>query len=197
MWLSAVAGVTYTSGDRIIVGQVLGAAAAGQYSIYVQLTQLIHFVPSNLFSFSLPAFSRWNADRERHSEIARAYPRYLFGICVSALGLALTLLAIWPYVLRAFGATNLPEGGSSIPALLLAINFLLLSATAVPYYLLLALGKSKLVSLTTSSGMCISLLLMILLIPRYGLAGAAAARLAYGLGTISFFARASRLVKSP
>ena len=100
-------------------------------------------------------------------------------------------------MLRIFVATNLPAGGPSIAVLLLAANFLLLSVTAVPYYLLLALGKSRLVSLTTSGWMCVSLLLMVVLIPRYGLAGAAAARLAYGLGTVSFIARAHRLLNSP
>jgi O-antigen/teichoic acid export membrane protein len=196
MWLSAIAGVTYTSGDRIIVGRVLGAAAAGEYSIYVQLTQIIHFVPSNLFAFSLPAFSRLSAGGTDHAEIAPAYRSYFISICATALGLTLALMACWPYVLRIFAATNLPAGGPSIAVLLLAANFLLLSATAVPYYLLLALGKSKLVSLTTSSWMCVSFLLMVVLIPRYGLVGAATARLAYGLGTVSFIARAHRLLKS-
>ena len=197
MWLSAIAGATYTSGDRIIVGRVLGAAAAGEYSIYVQLTQIIHFVPSSLFAFSLPAFSRLSTGDAAHVEIGRADRSYFLGICASALGLTFALIACWPYVLRIFVATNLPAGGPSIAVLLLAANFLLLSVTAVPYYLLLALGKSRLVSLTTSGWMCVSLLLMVVLIPRYGLAGAAAARLAYGLGTVSFIARAHRLLNSP
>jgi O-antigen/teichoic acid export membrane protein len=197
MWLSAIAGVAYTSGDRIIVGRVLGAAAAGEYSIYVQLTQIIHFVPSNLFAFSLPAFSRLSAGGIAHAEIGRAYRGYFLAICASALGLTLALMACWPYVLRIFAAANVPAGGPSSAVLLLAGNFLLLSATVVPYYLLLALGKSRVVSLTTSSWMCVSLLLMIVLIPRYGLVGAAAARLAYVLGAVSFIARAHRLLKSP
>jgi O-antigen/teichoic acid export membrane protein len=196
MWLSAIAGATYTSGDRIIVGRVLGAAAAGEYSIYVQLTQIIHFVPSNLFAFSLPAFSRLSGAGTALTKIRRAYRSYFVGTCSSALGLALALMACWPYVLRLFGASNLPGGAPSTAVLLLAVNFLLLSVTAVPYYLLLALGKSRLVSLTTSSWMCVSLLLMVVLIPRYGLAGAAAARLAYGFGTVNFIARAQRLLQS-
>ena len=195
MWLSAMAGATYTSGDRIIVGRVLGAAAAGEYSIYVQLTQLIHFVPSSLFAFSLPAFSRLSGVAAR-SRIGHAYRSYFLGACAIALGLTLGLMACWPYVLGIFGAGTWASAAPGSAVLLLAANFLLLSVTAVPYYLLLALGKSRLVSLTTSGWMCVSLLLMVVLIPRYGLAGAAAARLAYGLGTVSFIAKAQRLLQA-
>jgi O-antigen/teichoic acid export membrane protein len=98
----------------------------------------------------------------------------------------------WPLVSRVFAAGNLPAGGPNVTVALLAANFLLLAFTAVPYYLLLAFGKSKFVSLTTSGWMCVSLVLMVVLIPRYGLAGAAAARLAYGLGTLGFIGGARR-----
>jgi O-antigen/teichoic acid export membrane protein len=195
MWLTAIAGVAYTSADRIIVGRVMGAAAAGEYSIYVQLTQIIHFVPSSLFAFALPAFSRLGAAGTARTEIARAYRGYFVAVCASALALTLALMASWSHVLRIFTAASAP-GGPGRAVLLLAGNFLLLSVTVVPYYLLLALGKSRVVSLTTSIWMCVALLLMVVLIPQYGLFGAAAARLAYGIGTLGFIAAAHRLLKS-
>lgn len=196
MWLSAVAGVTYTSGDRIIVGRVLGAAAAGEYSVYVQLTQIIHFVPSNLFAFSLPAFSRSSAAGFLSGETKHAYRSYLLGISATGFGIGLILLMCWPFLMRIFASPHLNADGPTLAILLLSANFLLLSVTAIPYYLLLAMGRSRLVSLTTSIWMCVALLLMVVLIPRYGLAGAAGARLAYGLGTLSFFGRAQQLLTS-
>ena len=72
MWLTALAGVAYASADRIIIGRTLGAAAAGQYNIYVQITQLIHFVPSSLFAFSFPAFSRLAAEETPSAARLRA-----------------------------------------------------------------------------------------------------------------------------
>ena len=196
MWLSSVAGVTYTVGDRILVGRALGAAAAGEYSIYVQLTQLIHFLPSSLFAFSLPAFSRLSVDGKTVPEAKRAYRSYVFSVCVIAGFLAIALLGCWPMVMRLFASAKLPANASNIAILLLAVNFFLLAVSVVPYYLLLAFGKSKLVSLTTSIWMCAALLLMAMLIPRYGLAGAAGARLAYSLGSLTFLAAAERLLKS-
>lgn len=195
MWLSAVAGVAYTSGDRIIVGRVLGAAAAGRYNIYVQLTQIIHFVPSSLFAFSLPAFSRLNAREGTKFEVSRAYKTYLFIVCAIALALTVILLTLWPFLLRSVIGNQASSGGPDAATQLLAGNFLLLAVSVIPYYLLLALGRSRMVSITTSSSMLVTLVLMTVLIPRFGLQGAAAARLAYGMGSLGLFVGVHRLLK--
>jgi O-antigen/teichoic acid export membrane protein len=195
MWLSALAGVAYTSADRIIVGRSLGAAAAGQYNIYVQITQLIHFVPSSLFAFSFPVFSRLAAQGSaRRGEMERAYRTYLLAVGTTALGISAAMLLSWTYLLGAFsgGFSGRDQGG--LPALLGA-NFLLLAASVVPYYLLLALGRSRTVSMITSTSMLAALALMVILVPRYGLQGAALARLAYGIGALMLLQRAHRLLK--
>ena len=73
-----------------MVGRSLGAAAAGQFNIYIQLTQMVHFVPSSLFAFSLPAFSRLAAQGgEGARQIAPAYRTYLGVTSATALALAL------------------------------------------------------------------------------------------------------------
>jgi O-antigen/teichoic acid export membrane protein len=184
MWLAALAGVAYTSADRIIVGRSLGAAAAGQYNVYAQITQLIHFVPSSLFAFSFPAFSRLAAQGSaQRGEISRSYWTYLLGISATALGVALAMTLSWKFLLKVL-VGGLPDGDQGKLAALLGANFLLLAASVVPYYLLLALGRSRTVSLTTSASMLASLALMIVLVPRYGLQGAALGRLAYGIGAL-------------
>jgi O-antigen/teichoic acid export membrane protein len=194
MWLTALAGVLYTSADRIIVGRWLGPAVAGQFNIYVQLTQLVHFVPSSLFAFSLPAFSRLAAQGgEGAHQIAPAYRTYLGAISITALAIALGLLAGWPSLLRIFagGAVQDPQWHV---ALLLILNFLVLACNVAPYYLLLALGHSRTVSVITTCGMLVALLLMFVLIPRFGMAGAALARLAYGAAALIFLVQAQRIV---
>jgi O-antigen/teichoic acid export membrane protein len=195
LWLAATAGVVYTNGDRIVIGRLFGPAVAGVYSIYVQISQLIHFVPSNLFAFSLSEFSRMDAAGVRRADIARTYRRYFFAACTCALLLALPLMVFWPLAVRGFAA-NVPPVIPSATFTLLALNFLLLSANAVPYYLLLALGRARTVSLASSGCMVISLLLMVALTRHYGAVGTAAARLAYGLGTLSFIVKAHGLTKT-
>jgi O-antigen/teichoic acid export membrane protein len=196
MWLTALAGVLYTSADRIIVGRSLGAAVAGQFNIYIQLTQLVHFVPSSLFAFSLPAFSRLAAQGgEVAQQIAPAYRTYLMTISVTALALAVGLLACWPLLLRVFAGGAVQDPQWQV-ALLLTLNFLVLACNVAPYYLLLALGHSRTVSVITTCGMLVALLLMIVLIPRLGLAGAALARLAYGAAALIFLVLVHRILKS-
>jgi O-antigen/teichoic acid export membrane protein len=196
MWLTALAAVLYSSADRIFVGHSLGAAAAGQFNIYIQLTQLVHFIPSSLFAFSLPAFTRLAAGGgEGARQIVPTYRAYLGIISATALALALGLVACWPLLLRivAGGALRDPQWPAT---LLLTLNFLVLACNVAPYYLLLALGHSRMVSVVTTCGMLIALLLMTVLIPRFGLAGAALARLAYGVTALVLLVQAHRVLKS-
>jgi O-antigen/teichoic acid export membrane protein len=182
MWLAALAGVAYTSADRIVIGRSLGAAAAGRYNVYLQITQVIHFIPSSVFAFSLPAFSRLAAQSGAASaEIRRTYQAYLRAVCVAAIGFAAAMMAFWPVISRVFLGTAYAGAPLGVPALL-TLNFLLLACNVAPYYLLIALGHARTVSMITTISMLAALVLMAVLIPRYGIEGAALARLAYGVG---------------
>lgn len=195
MWLTALAGVAYTSADRIIIGRSLGAASAGQYNIYVQITQLIHFIPTSVFAFSFPAFSRLAAQgRAARDEIAQTYRKYLLAIGVSALAMAAAMMVFWPVLLRIIAGAGFAGSRLGAPGLL-AVNFLLLACNVASYYLLLALGHARAVSMITTASMLAALLLMAILIPRYGLEGAALARLAYGIGSLLLLQRAERLLR--
>jgi O-antigen/teichoic acid export membrane protein len=194
MWLAALAGVAYTSVDRIMVGRSLGAAVAGRYNIYVQIIQLIHFIPSSVFAFSLPAFSRLAAQGAAgRGEIAQAYRTYLLIIGMAALGIAAAMLVSWPFLVRAIAGAGFAGGRSGVPALL-TLNFLLLACNVAPYYLLIALGHAKTVSMICTISILAALVLMAILIPRYGMEGAAMARLAYGAGALLLLQRAHRLL---
>jgi O-antigen/teichoic acid export membrane protein len=76
------------------------------------------------------------------------------------------------------------------------LNFLVLACNVAPYYLLLALGHSRAVSVISTCAMLVALLLMIALIPRFGMAGAALARLAYSAAILIFHLQAHRILKS-
>lgn len=195
MWLSALAGVAYTSADRIIIGRSLGAAAAGQYNVYLQLTQVIHFIPSSVFAFSLPAFSRLAVQGSTgRGEIGRTYQSYLRVISVAAVGIGAAMMASWPFLLKVFAGPGSASGQIGVP-MLLTLNFLLLACNVAPYYLLIALGHARIVSMITTISMLAALVLMAVLIPRYGMEGAALARLAYGVGALLLLWNARRLLK--
>lgn len=195
MWLTALAGVAYSSADRIIIGRSLGAAAAGQYNVYVQIAQLIHFIPSSVFAFSFPAFSRLAAQGCARGDIARAYRTYLGVIGATALVIAVAMMLAWPSLLRIVAGSGIDPARTGA-ALLLMLNFLLLACSVAPYYLLLALNYARAVSMISSASMFVSIALMIVLIPRYGLEGAALARLAYGFIALTFLQQAHHLVRA-
>jgi O-antigen/teichoic acid export membrane protein len=195
MWLTALAGVAYTNADRIMIGRILGAAAAGQYNIYVQITQLVHFVPSSVFAFSFPAFSRIAAHGNgREGEIARTYRTYLLAIGLLTLGIASGMVVSWSFLVHIFAGAAFTDVRSGAPNLLI-LNFSLLACSVAPYYLLIALGHARTVSVICTLSMLTALALMALLIPRYGLEGAAFARLAYGMGALLLLERARHLLR--
>jgi O-antigen/teichoic acid export membrane protein len=196
MWLTALAGVAYASADRIIIGRSLGLAAAGQYNVYLQITQVIHFIPSSVFAFSLPAFSRLAANGHDGvgGEIRRAYDGYLWIISVSAAVFAAAMMMFWPFLLGVFAGSGFAGDRLGAPALL-TINFLLLACNVAPYYLLIAMGHARVVSMITATSMLAALVLMVVLIPRFGMVGAALARLAYGAGGLLLLWEARRMLK--
>jgi len=104
-------------------------------------------------------------------------------------------LASWPLLLRSFAGGALQDPQWHV-ALLLALNFLVLACNVAPYYLLLALGHSRAVSVISSCAMMVALVLMIVLIPRFGMVGAALARLAYAASILIFQLQAHRILKS-
>jgi O-antigen/teichoic acid export membrane protein len=149
-------------------------------------------VPSSLFAFSFPAFSRLSAEGSgRRADITRLYRQYLAVIVGTAFGIASLILLLRQDLLSLF-AGSAPYGGPEPALVLLVVSFFILSCNIAPYYLLLALGRSKAVSLTSTGSMVVALALMTVLIPPYGLAGAAIARLANGVGTCTLLERAHR-----
>src|SRR6201999_2856130 len=111
------------------------------------------------------------------------YGVYLRTIGATAMGLATVTIVCWPALLKMFAGVDADLDGLKTP-LLLTINFLLLACNVAPYYLLVALGHARAVSLITTTAIVVSLSLMLILIPRYGIEGAALARLPYGLGSL-------------
>jgi stage V sporulation protein B len=195
MWMTALAGVAYASADRIFIGRSLGAAAAGQYNVYLQITQLIHFIPSSVFAFSLPVFSRLAAQGSAtRTEIGRSYRAYLRAISVAAIGFAAVMMASWPFLMSVFAGIGFTGGRVGVPVLL-TLNFLLLACNVAPYYLLIALGHARAVSIIITISMLVAMGLMLVLIPRYGMEGAALGRLAYGMGALLLLWYARRLLK--
>jgi O-antigen/teichoic acid export membrane protein len=191
MWLNATATAAYGTVDRILVARILGPAAAAAFYIFVQLAQLVHYIPSSVLSFSFPVFSRLSAGGDESVPAMRnMYVRLVLSAIGIAIVIGLAILVFQHRVLASFGGTKIAQyDSSSLP--LLIVGFMILSLNVIPYYLLLGLGKFKMVAVVTSGSIVISLGLAVFFIRQFGLEGAAMARLAYGIGTLILLVRAS------
>jgi O-antigen/teichoic acid export membrane protein len=196
MWLNALATIAFSTVDRIVLGRIAGAAAAAEFNIYVQLAQLVHFIPASLFAFSYPMFSRLGVHKIQNGFILRQLYRRYFRAAISIGTLIAVIEIIFRHkLLMLVGGSNFPQ--HDLPFALLILGFFLLCLNVVPYCLCLGLGTSRVVSLVTSISMLFSVLATAFLIPGYGISGAGIARLAYGVGALVLLFQANRLLKSP
>jgi O-antigen/teichoic acid export membrane protein len=195
MWLNGTATVAYGTVDRVIVGRFLGTAAAAQFHIYIQLTQLIHYIPANVFAFAFPMFSRLSVGGPAEgAALKRTYGRLFAVIVAFAVAAGTVLLVLRHPILGLFSGRGL--GPINEPALLLLIgSFALLALNIAPYYLLLGLGDSKPVSLILSLSVAVAIALALILVPRLGIEGAALARFGYVLGTLTLLVRAHKRLR--
>jgi len=114
MWLSAVAGMAYYSVDRIIIGHVLGAVALAQFNIFLQVAQLVHYVPSSVFAFVFPVFSRSSAEGSHgRGEIVRWYRHYLAISTGAALAIATAVVSFRQPLLQLFAGGVVDTGQES------------------------------------------------------------------------------------
>jgi O-antigen/teichoic acid export membrane protein len=192
MWLNAIATMAYGSVDRIIVGRVSGTTAMAEFNVYMQLAQLVHFVPASLFAFVYPVFGRLGTHA---AEAKLLYSKYFVRCVGISLCMSAGLLVFMRPLLRGLTAGALPL--SHAPAfVLLVVNFSLLAVSIIPYYASLGLGSARTVSLITSLSTLASLGITVVLIPRMGLEGAVVAKLAYSIGVLYLCVRVHRLFKS-
>ncbi len=184
MWLTVISGAAFFTIDRIIVGRVIGLAAAGEFALYSQLAQLCHFIPSSAFAFVFPLFSKLAGGSEQGKRELRhqyaTFHKLILGLAI-LLGIAMVFIG-QPIIELVMGPRALLVDRTTF--IVLVVGFVALAANVSPYYLLLALGKSRRVSLTNALSVAVMLTLTAILVPSLGVFGAALARLGYVLGTL-------------
>jgi len=177
-WIQNAAGVAFSQADRLLIAMMLGTASLTYYTLCVQLAQQIHGLVAAAFSFLFPHISA------KHEAGNRKGVRSAFRLAVLVnVGLSLSLTA--PLVLLGRKILTIWMGPAFAAhsyqvLIILAVGFCTLSLNVVPHFTLLGLGKVRFLSVTNLVGGIISLVGAALLIPPFGLIGAAAARLLYG-----------------
>ncbi len=177
-WIQGVSAATFSQADRLIVAALLGTAPLAYYTICVQLAQQVHGLPAAAFDFLFPHVSAKHQAGNQKG-LKRIYRLAILANCGLSLLLAVPLVLFGKRILSVWMGAGFAEHSHLLLAIL-AISFFTLSLNVAPYFTLLGLGKVRFVSLTNLFGGALSLLGAVVLIPFFGLIGAAIGRLFYG-----------------
>ena len=177
-WIQNAAGVAFGQADRLLIAMMLGTASLTYYTLCVQVAQQIHGLAVAAFGFLFPHISA------KHEAGNRKGVRHVFRLAL-LMNVGLSLVLATPLVLMGRRLLTIWMGPafaerSYLVLAVLAVGFFTLSINVVPHMTLLGLGRVRFLSVSNLIGGVCSLAGAALLIPAFGLAGAAAGRLLYG-----------------
>ncbi len=191
-WIQNAAGVAFSQSDRLLIAAMLGTTPLAYYTLCVQIAQQVHGLATGAFGFLFPHISA------RHEAGNKRAVRRVFRLAVLvnlglALALALPLIFFGRPILALWMGSAFAAHTYAVLAVL-AIAFCALSINVAPHFTLLGLGKVRFVSLMNVFGGALSLGAAALLIPGFGLIGAAAGRLFYGPAISMNFVKAAKSI---
>lgn len=182
--LAVIAGVAVGSlvgqGERLLLVRWGSTRDLAHYSIAMTIAGLLVLVPNALAQPLMPSFVKLLTSSQR-DRIERLYNHMLAGIVLMTLPIALLIcISARPFLTRWAGA----EFGSAsvIPLYILIAGMLVKAASYVPGALLIALGRVDLMPKFQTMELIPYSLLLLALIARFGIGGAA---IAWSLRTVA------------
>lgn len=169
---SAVLITIYMSIDKLMIQGYLGDAPLGIYSVVVQLSESWYFIPMAVVAAVFPAIM--NAKRDDPQRYQRRMQNMYDIMVWLSLSLAIFITFASPLIFKLLK----PEFASGAPILSIHIwaGVFVFLGTANGQFLI-AEGYTKLAMVRTGVGAIVNILLNIVWIPEYGIAGAAWATL--------------------
>jgi O-antigen/teichoic acid export membrane protein len=181
-WIQAASMVLFGQVDRLITGISLGAAAVASYALCAQLAQPIYGFAASGLHFLFPHVSARSVGESLaplRRTVALTFAANLFMVGTGTIVLVLfggRFLEMWAGPAVAHAAKPI------LPLLVGSTAVQGLSVTGA--YTLLALGRVRIVTFLNVAGGAAMLLIASFLLPRFGAAGMAIARLCYGPFTL-------------
>jgi O-antigen/teichoic acid export membrane protein len=172
--LEQVAQLLLSGTEIVVIGRLLGPAAVVPYACTAKLMTLLANQPQMLMQLALPALSelRSSAPRARLAEISQAMSLGL--LIASGAIVAVVFTVNEAFVTWWVGGAQ--YGGAALTVALLAA-MLVRHFNVTTVYALFCYGNERRLALTSIADGAVGLLAMLLLVPRYGLLGAAVASL--------------------
>jgi O-antigen/teichoic acid export membrane protein len=177
--------------DQLMIGRILGSEALGVYNTVVPLSEAWYFIPMSIVSSVFPAIINAKAeDQQRYQKrLQNLYDLMVAISLVIALIMTFASGLIYQIILK-------PEYSSGAPVLAVHVwagIFVFLGVASSQY--LINEGLTQLSLLRTAVGAIVNILLNLILLPRFGIIGAAWATLAaYAASTffILFFNKTAK-----
>lgn len=174
-FISSLAGTVLFQLDKFILGAQLGATAVAFYVLPGNLAIKIHSLVATVTNVVFPLSSELitTGDTERLHNLYLRSSRIILTLVV--LGVTPLLILANKFLLFWVG----PEfaANSTIVLQVLLLTYSILAMTAIPFYIAYGAGKPKYAALFSLASGALNVLLIFLLVPRYGINGAAYAYL--------------------
>jgi PST family polysaccharide transporter len=171
--LSGFMTVVYMRTDQVMLGQLLDERSVGIYASAVRLSELLYLVPGMVTGSVFPSLLR---ARQQDPGLYRKRLQLLYdGLLWLSAAAALLVNAVGPWVVRLlFGPAYAGAAGVLVIHVWSAM-FLFVGAASQKY--LVAEQLTRITLFATGAGACANVAANLLLIPRFGINGAAVATL--------------------
>jgi len=197
-WLQGISAIAFTQADRLAVGVIVGATAVAQYGLCAQAAQSIHGTIAAGFHWLFPHLSR---------RLETDPPRRIGSAAIAAGSLNVLLAALAAAACALFSRRILslwmgPEFAQQAAPLFatMSVAYGLFAMNVTAHYVLLALGRVRLVTALNLAAAVSVMALMIPLATTFGSLGAACARLIAGPITCLLYlplAKQMRIMSGP
>jgi O-antigen/teichoic acid export membrane protein len=157
--------------DKVLVSTVAGPTAVSYYNIAGTVSQKIQGTVGSLTSIAMPVASSFSAS-DQMDRVASIYRRTMRLVIMIAGGLAVAVVSFAPEILRYWVGPAF-EINSLIPLYVLAATYFLLSLFTAFGHFVLGLGSVKQLARYTAIFAALNLIFLAVLLPKFGITGAA------------------------
>ncbi|MFC2149571.1 flippase [Candidatus Auribacterota bacterium] len=157
--------------DQIMLGNMAGDSAVGQYSAAVRVSEMLFFIPVAVTISVFPAIVR-SRERDEAVYMSRLQRLYDF-LAWSALALSAVIAVFSGPLIHVLFGSEYAAAGAILAVHVWSCLFVFLCIAS--YQQLMAENLTKVVFIRTAAGAGVNILLNFVLIPRFGGVGAAAA----------------------
>ncbi len=171
--IAGIIGRLYSYSDTLLMSKMLTEKELGWWSVPYKITFAFQFVPMALSASVYPVFSSlFISERDKIGQLFEKSWRYLF---IIVMPLALGIIAIAdPVVMHVLGEQFAP---SVLPLRILLLSLIFGFLTFITGALLNATNKQKIQTALVSVALLVNIILNIILLPVWGINGAAVAAL--------------------